>query len=159
VAYVSWYDAMAYCGWLAKVTGQSYNLPSEAEWEKAASWDAALGRKWIWPWGDEWDETRCNSEERGISDTTPVDAYPRGASRYGVLDMAGNVYEWTRSLHKGYLYDPTDGREDLSAQGRRVFRGGSFVYGPDHARCACRGRDIPDLRDWDIGFRLVAPIS
>jgi formylglycine-generating enzyme required for sulfatase activity len=91
---VAWDEAMAYCRWLSDVTGRAYSLPSEAEWEKGAR--GTDGR--IYPWGKQWDATRCNADKGDQDDTTPVDAYPQGASPYGVLDMAGNVWEWTRSL-------------------------------------------------------------
>jgi formylglycine-generating enzyme required for sulfatase activity len=121
--YVTWHDAMAYCRWLARVTGRAYRLPSEAEWEKAAR--GTDGR--IWPWGNKWDSKRCNSREGGPGNTTPVGQYsPQGDSPYGCVDMAGNVWEWTLSLLKDYPYDPKDGREDAQAEGRRRLRGGAF---------------------------------
>jgi len=144
VVNVSWRDALAYCRWLARVTGRAYNLPSEAEWEKGArggfppASGGDRGGARIYPWGNEWDLSLCNSSEGGKGDTTPVGAYPGGASPYGLLDMAGNVWEWTRTLwgkDSGesvfkYPYNTTDGREDLEAGGSvlRVVRGGSF-YG------------------------------
>lgn len=106
---ISWYDALAFCRWLSLTTGRLYNLPSEAEWEKGARWTD--GR--IYPWGDEWyaQKCNCNTEKTSFTDllgflldrpgktkTTPVNAYPQGASPYGLLDMSGNVWEWTRSL-------------------------------------------------------------
>jgi len=124
VVNVSWYDAEAYCKWLAKVTGKAYGLPSEAEWEKGAR--GSDGR--IYPWGDEWDSERCNSREGDERGTTPVGAYPRGASPYGLLDMAGDVWEWTRSFVRGYPYDPADGREDPGGGRHRVLRGGSWDF-------------------------------
>jgi formylglycine-generating enzyme required for sulfatase activity len=162
VVYVTWDDAMAYCQWLTEETGRLYTLPSEAEWEKAASWDAASGRKRIYPWGDEWDETRCNTEESGIGDTTPVGVYPQGASPYGLVDMAGNVFEWTRSLWGNdlpepdfkYPYDPADGREDTDVRGLRVVRGGSWNYSRTEARCTARYRPDPFTRHRHIGFRV-----
>jgi formylglycine-generating enzyme required for sulfatase activity len=91
---VAWDEAMAYCRWLSEVTGRAYSLPSEAEYEKGVR--GTDGR--IYPWGKQWDATRCNADKGDQGDTTPVDAYPQGASPYGMLDMAGNVWEWTRSL-------------------------------------------------------------
>jgi len=158
---VSWYDALAYCRWLASVTGKSYTLPSEAEWEKAAR--GTDGR--LYPWGNFWDGKRCNTRENRRDATTPVTAYPLGASPYGILDMAGNVWEWTRSLwgdgeiepQYKYPYDPTDGRENPEAGTniRRVLRGGSFNYTRDTARCACRNRLRPDSVAWYVGFRVA----
>jgi formylglycine-generating enzyme required for sulfatase activity len=122
VVNISWHDAVAYCRWLSGVTGRPYRLPSEAEWEKGAR--DTDGR--IYPWGNQWDAKRCNTRESGKRDTTPVGAYLEGASPYGLLDMAGNVWEWTRSVYKSYPYDPDDGREDLEAKGIGVLRGGSW---------------------------------
>jgi formylglycine-generating enzyme required for sulfatase activity len=164
VVYVSWYDAMAYCNWLAEVTDKPYRLPSEAEWEKGAR--GSDGR--IWPWGNQWDAGRCNCGEGEQRDTTPVGAYPEGASPYGLLDMAGNAWEWTRSRWGGYWgapsfrypYDPGDGREDLEAKGLWVLRGGSINVGRNVARCSFRLRDDPDYHLWYFGFRVVvSPVS
>jgi hypothetical protein len=89
------------------------------------AWDAARGPDGrIYPWGDGWDAGKCNSEEGGKLSTTPVGAYPQGASPYGVLDMAGNVWEWTYSRYKAYPYRADDGREDVKAVLIRVLRGG-----------------------------------
>jgi formylglycine-generating enzyme required for sulfatase activity len=151
VVYVSWHDAVAYCNWLSEVTGRPYRLPSEAEWEKGAR--GTDGR--IYPWGNQWDAERCNSFEGDKGDTTPVGAYPEGASPYGLLDMAGNVWEWTRSVDKSYPYDPDDGRENLEAKGLRVLRGGAFVNDSGYVRCASRYRSSPDGRSRSRGFRVV----
>ncbi len=100
VVQVSWYDAAEYCKWLngklkAEIGDGEIRLPTEAEWEKAAR--GATGNEW--PWGNEFDKTRCNWSEGGKGDTTPVDAYsPQGDSPYGAAGMVGNVGEWTRSL-------------------------------------------------------------
>jgi formylglycine-generating enzyme required for sulfatase activity len=146
VVHISWHDAVAYCRWLSEVTGRPYRLPSEAEWEKGAR--GTDGR--IYPWGNQWDVKRCNTG----GGTTPVGAYPQGASPYGLLDMAGNVREWTRSIYRDYPYDPNDGREDLEAEGSRVLRGGAFFSGRWFVRCACRGRDFPGSRNRNDGFRV-----
>jgi formylglycine-generating enzyme required for sulfatase activity len=95
VVYVTWHDAVAYCRWLTEQTGQLYRLPTEAEWEKAAR--GSDGRQY--PWGNEFDPARCNSVAGGPGETTPVGQYPEGASPYGILDMAGNVWEWCSTLY------------------------------------------------------------
>ncbi|MBE9508363.1 MAG: SUMF1/EgtB/PvdO family nonheme iron enzyme, partial [Chloroflexi bacterium] len=126
-AYVSWHDARAYCAWLTgtwraegKITpNEVVRLPTEAEWEKGARGADGL----LWPWGGEWDETKCNSGELGLGATCAVGMFPGGTSPYGCLDMAGNVWEWMASLwgedwsklEFKYPYNPTDGRENLEA--------------------------------------------
>jgi formylglycine-generating enzyme required for sulfatase activity len=172
---VSWHDAIAYCAWLSEQTGRCYTLPSEAEWEKAASWmeseepEAQRARKRRYPWGAEWLAGRCNTNKRGTTATT---AHPDGASAYGVEDLLGNVQEWTRSLwgHQPgqpdfkYPYDPADGREiadpaRLPSQARLVHRGGSFRSAPDQLRCTARGNSLSHGKTAWRGFRVVLRIG
>jgi formylglycine-generating enzyme required for sulfatase activity len=158
---VTWDDALAYCRWLAETTGRSYTLPSEAEWEKGAR--GTDGR--IYPWGDAWEVGRCNSREDGVNESTPVSAYPQGASPYGLLDMAGNVWQWTRNLwgtawdkpEFGYPYDAADGRENLSPDKEmlRVIRGGSFLNPAPILRCAARYWYAAAARGDNYGFRVA----
>jgi formylglycine-generating enzyme required for sulfatase activity len=158
VVNVSWHDAVAYCNWLTETTGRVYRLPSEAEWEKGAR--GTEGR--IYPWGNRWDAELCNAG--GAGDTTPVGAYPDGASPYGLLDMAGNVWEWTLSLWGEdwrnpafkYPYDAEDGREDPEAGDdiRRVLRGGSWYYVQGTTRCAYRRGGTPNTAGNYGGFRV-----
>jgi formylglycine-generating enzyme required for sulfatase activity len=161
VVNVTWYGAMAYCQWLSEATGRDYGLPSEAEWEKGAR--GADGR--IYPWGNCRVTRRGNSAESGLIKTTSVQAYARGASPYGVLDLAGNVREWTRSLwgqsakEPSYRFPckPTGGRENLDAgqEVERVLRGGSFDATFGGTRCAHRLWSPPLIRARFIGFRVV----
>jgi sulfatase modifying factor 1 len=156
VVRVTWYDAVAYCNWLAQVTGKAYRLPSEAEWEKGAR--GTDGR--IYPWGDEPpDESQCNFGNK-VGDTTSVGQYsPRGDSPYGVADMAGNVLEWCHSLYKSYPYNPTDGREDPEVSDARVVRDGAFYDYQRDVRCAYRNGYDPSSGGGDVGFRVVvAPL-
>ncbi len=169
VVEVSWPDALAYARW------HGMGLPSEAEWEKGAR--GTDGR--TYPWGNEWQTGRANTwdfEARTLLDrlrwrrwrrTTPVGQFsPLGDSPYGCADMAGNVWEWTRSVwgpeiekaEFGYLYVANDGRENLESLSRRVVRGGAFRPARGDVRCAVRNWSSPDTRNDVIGFRVfVSP--
>ncbi len=148
---LSWHEAMAYCRWLTFKTAKPYDLPSEAEWEKAARGTDAR----LYPWGNEFGAFHCNCCEIGLGMTLPVDAFPGGASPYGVLDMSGNVWEWTQSLYQPYPYEEQNGRESLPAQGLRVLRGGAFYYNRFDVRCTVRSRYAPDRKSPLVGFRPV----
>lgn len=155
---VSWYDAVAYCQWLSEQTGRPYRLPTEAEWEKAAR--GTDGR--LYPWGNEWDSSRCNCSGK---DTTAVTAYPAGQSPYGCFDMVGNVWEWTSTLWGSnwqeaefvYPYSLSDGREKLDVETavHRLFRGGSYSDEISQLRCSARAWYAPDHKDRRRGFRVV----
>jgi formylglycine-generating enzyme required for sulfatase activity len=156
VAGITWYEAMAYTAWLSARTGDDYRLPSEAEWEKAAR--GTDGR--IYPWGNTWDAERCNCAKSywnsigremlgltGAGQTSPVGKFVNGASPYGALDMAGNMWEWTCSTYRDYPYDPDDGREDVNDPAGKIFtlRGGSWWHDRTSVRCLARGILIPSL--------------
>jgi formylglycine-generating enzyme required for sulfatase activity/tetratricopeptide (TPR) repeat protein len=172
---ITWYEALAYCRWLdaelrsspqtpaalRKLLDKGYGvcLPSEAEWEKAAR--GAEDRR-RYPWGDEVDPEGANTAETGIGSTSAVGCFPKGASPCGCLDLAGNVWEWTRSVYKAYPYEAEDGREKLGAgpEVARVVRGGSWNSHAEGARVALRFRDVPFSRDVYLGFRVcLSPFS
>jgi formylglycine-generating enzyme required for sulfatase activity len=157
VTYVLWNDAFDYAVWLAKLTGQPWRLPTEAEWEKAARWDARAGVARLYPWGDTFDASRANTYEGSKGGTTAIGSYPNGASSYGAEEMAGNVWEWTHSLYKPYPYIVGDGRELEFYTENRVLRGGSWIdYISEHARAAYRHDQIgKDDLYGVLGFRLV----
>lgn len=148
---VTWDDAVAFCRWLRELTGAGYRLPSEAEWERVAR--GLDGR--AFPWGDTFDPALANTREAGLFATTPVGEFSDGASADGVYDMAGNVWEWTASLDAGYPYRADDGREGAAAPGRRILRGGCYANPHGYARCACRFRLLPGVRNEFTGFRLA----
>jgi serine/threonine-protein kinase len=153
---VTWRDALAFCEWLSQASKRKVVLPSEAEWEKAARGPSTgSGDARPYPWGDaKPDKTLCNfgNNEKG---TTPVGKYsPKGDSPYGCADMAGNVWEWTRSEKKDYPYRSGDGRESLDENKIRVVRGGSWDGIGDGVRAACRDGDDDFDHDDDLGFRV-----
>ena len=154
VVTVTWDDAITYTQWAGA------RLPTEAEWEKAASWDEAQKVKRVYPWGDEFDANKCNTRESGIKDTTHVGKYsPQGDSAYGVGDMVGNVWEWCSSLYQKYPYRADDGRENMRGNGLRVLRGGSWFDHYGYARGACRSYPDPGNYDIGVGFRFVVSFS
>jgi formylglycine-generating enzyme required for sulfatase activity len=160
---VSWGDAVAYCQWLSSKTGRNYRLPTEAEWEKAASWDPGAEKKRRYPWGDDFDPHKCNTVEGNPGTTTPVGQYsPAGDSPYGAADMAGNVWEWCQDWYAEDYYrcSPSNDPPGPTAGGLRVLRGGSWFYDQRCARCGFRHRNYPLSRDHHMGFRVVvAPRS
>jgi formylglycine-generating enzyme required for sulfatase activity len=161
VTNVSWYEAVAYCRWLSARTGRFYRLSTEAEWEKAASWDPSTEQRRRYPWGDEWDPERCSNSESDPGRLTPAGQYPDGKSAYGVGDMVGQVWEWCSSQYRPYPYDAADEREDLERSGTRVLRGGSFQERVAAAVCSCSFRsDLrPGEQHFDVGFRCVRDMS
>jgi formylglycine-generating enzyme required for sulfatase activity len=160
---VSWHEAIAYCRWLSVITGRKYALSSEAEWEKAARGGVTLpdgrpnpnpGR--LWPWGDEPPVSSSANFGEDVRGTTAVGAYsPSGDSPYGCADMAGNVWEWTRSLKRAYPYRLSDGREDEENPGMRVLRGGSWCVDYRSLRCARRLNYKPAHCSTGRGFRCI----
>lgn len=157
---ISWYEALAYCRWIALQSGLAIRLPSEAEWEAAARGPLA----WRFPYGDTFDPFRGNTVETHVRQPTPVGVFPEGDTPTGLVDMCGNTADWTRSLFDGqserprfvYPYRADDGREDPAAPDAtgRVARGGSWTFGRDLARSTCRYSNLPSARYDEIGLRL-----
>jgi formylglycine-generating enzyme required for sulfatase activity len=140
---VSWYDARAFCSWLGARLNTEIRLPTEAEWQIAATGgDPAR----LFPWGPDWspaeEQWLANTRESGLGRSTPVGFYPLGASPAGVLDMAGNLQEW--------CLNPVDPKERS-----RVLRGGSWDVDQEFARSTVRVRRNPDFRYFSIGFRVA----
>ncbi len=137
VVLVSLADARAYAVWLSRRTGGRWRLPWEAEWEKAVR--GRDGR--AFPWGDAFRPDLLNSHDSGPFDTVPVGSFPAGAGPFGLLDGAGQVFEWTRSE---------------SANGRAIVKGGSWDdKGCGVCRPAARHGRPPEIKHILIGFRLV----
>ena len=162
--FISWPDALAYSRWLDEILrtspdtpevlstllegGGQVTLPTEAEWEKAAR--GSDGR--IYPWGSEPRPDRATYQARG---TTAVGSHQCPECPFGLSDMAGNVWEWTRSPYQPYPYDPTDDFEDLENESLWVMRGGSFTDPAHFVRGANRGGADPGARRAFIGFRIA----
>lgn len=137
VVMVNHADATAFAAWLSEETGQAWRLPSEMEWQKAAR--GTDGR--MFPWGDEWDPNLANTHDAGPFTTVPVGSFPEAASPYGMLDAAGQVFEWTTTLKR---------------PGRYWVKGGSW---DDRGCGVCRPADRhsrpEDIQHILVGFRLV----
>ncbi|MCZ2122125.1 MAG: formylglycine-generating enzyme family protein, partial [Anaerolineales bacterium] len=156
VIYVSWNDAKAYCDW----RGDGTRLPTEAEWEKAASWDDDKKEKRVYPWGDSISCSFANywGKDGGcIGDTTKVGSYPSGASFYGALDMAGNVWEWVADWYNAAYYGSSPSSNPLGpTSGQyRVLRGGSWLNGNNYVRSSYRNWFTPDDPYIVFGFRCA----
>ena len=175
-AFVSWNDAKDYCSWAGR------RLPTEAEWEKAASWDPGANEKRVYPWGNDFECKKGNFDDEtqlssfvvsggpncdGYDRTSPVGSFPSGKSPYGALDMAGNVWEWvndafieTDPYGQGknyYAISPASNPPgvDPSITAYRVLRGGSWNYGIGLGRAAYRlWFGLDDSYD-GMGFRCA----
>jgi formylglycine-generating enzyme required for sulfatase activity len=163
--YVSKQDAQAYATWLSKQSGMRCDLPTEAQWEKAARGiDAA-----IYPWGDAWDASMANfcdkrcpiqwrkNQDDGFATSSPVDAKPGDRSPWGVLGMGGNVSEWCRDAF-GFRYPSSPVKNPLSESkggGNSIVRGGSWRDFPERLQASYRFHYPEDNRYSHIGFRLV----
>ncbi len=153
VVHVCWYEADAYARYRGK------RLPTEAEWEKAASWDPENGLKRLFPWVDEAPTPeRANLDQLAFR-TSDVGAYPAGASAYDVLDMIGNVWEWTASNFHAYpgfeSFPYREYSEIFFGPDYKVLRGGSWATRPIAVRNTFRNWDYPIRRQLFAGFRLA----
>jgi iron(II)-dependent oxidoreductase len=153
VVHVSWYEADAYARWAGK------RLPTEAEWEKAASWDPQTEIKRLYPWGDEPPTLdRANLDQLAFG-PAEVGAYPAGTSPYGTLGMIGDVWEWTASEFSAYpgfeSFPYREYSEIFFDEGYRVLRGGSWATRPGAIRNTFRNWDFPIRRQLFVGFRCA----
>ena len=143
-----------YILWRSKKDGIAYRLPTEFEWEYAASGPA----KNIFPFGNSFNKDKCNTKESGIGATTSIYKFEKSASKFGICDMAGNVEEWTSSLYTPYkggqfIYDDL---VDTCGKHYPILKGGSFALGGDLARCSRRHGPHPGKEFQYQGFRLAA---
>lgn len=185
VRYVTWREAIKFCDWLTQHWRQQgllpkqwrVQLPSEAEWEKAARGGLKVPQPAVvrpireliprpplslidnekmkrrFPWGDNADANRANYDDTKIGNTSAVGCFPGGQSPYGCEEMAGNVREWCRTKWRDDYKQPADDR--FEGDEGRVVRGGSFILNQRGVRCSNRGWDSPYGRIDFIGFRVV----
>ncbi|MCP4423983.1 MAG: SUMF1/EgtB/PvdO family nonheme iron enzyme [Chloroflexi bacterium] len=139
---VTWYEAEAFCRWLSDADGSEYRLPTEEEREHLAR--GPKGR--TYPWGNDWETGRANTKEMGWEQTSAVGIFTNGTSPYGVHDCAGNVWEW--------CVDWTDKRKLFKS-----IKGGSWAWEKEAALCGAHDDDFPVNSSYNLGFRVVAPIS
>ncbi len=165
VVYVSSLDAVKFCLWLSQTEGKRYRLPTEAEWEYAARGP----ENWKYPWGNNdkaidvanfadasttfpWRDPQRND---GYPESSPVGAFPRGASLFGMEDMAGNVWEWCLDFYQELAGAPRFDPRGASIGPKRVYRGGSWKSRFSNLRGSARASNAPDYSSNDLGFRIV----
>ena len=142
---VTWFEAVAFCRWLAHQTGLDVRLPTEWEWQWAAVGDSG----WDYPYGSGFDPTKCNTIERGIEQTNVVTHYQAVRTHFGAVDMSGNVWEWC--LNEGIdLYNV-----QLHGMENRALRGGSWNNTMKNASASFRSHRTPRTRAFNIGFRMI----
>ena len=147
---VSWFDAVAFCRWLdmrlrkgsEMPSGCEVRLPTEPEWQQAFN----SGSAYRYPWGPKWSDGRTNSEEARLERTVAVGVFPRGASKQGVEDLLGNVWEWCLTSKD------SPGNGDVSLGGGRAFRGGA--YRDDRLFSLLRIQNARVSRNAVNGFRV-----
>jgi formylglycine-generating enzyme required for sulfatase activity len=163
--YVSSVEAIRFCEWLSRRDGKKYRLPTEAEWEYAAR--GTDGRSY--PWGEKlnrgdvanfadcnttfpWRDAEIND---GFAETAPIGSYPRGASPFGLEDMAGNVWEWCLDFYEPYKGKECTNPRSTFTAGRRIYRGGSWKSKATSLRTTTRNFNVPEYSANDVGFRVV----
>lgn len=167
VAGVSWFGATAYCGW------RNARLPTEAEWEKAASWNATTETKAIYPWGDEFEGTRVNfcdvncdapqanaDWDDGFAESAPVGSLPKNRSVSGAYDMAGNLWEWVADWYgEAYYGESATANPTGPVEGtEKVVRGGSWFDTGNFTSGLIRFPSAPENSDKTIGFRCASGV-
>jgi formylglycine-generating enzyme required for sulfatase activity len=155
VIHVTWEQANTYCNWRGK------RLPTEAEWEMAAGWDAGTGAKSLWPWGNDPNASQVNIGVGAAKGPMAAGANLADISPNGVLDMGGNVREWVFDWYKVNYYSAAENSDPRGPTYRRgegegrVVRGGFYADGIETARTANRGFDDSVYGQAMIGFRCT----
>ena len=165
VVYVNSREAEKFCQWLSAKEGKKYRLPTEAEWEYAARGTENRA----FPWGGRLDAGhyanfadkrtafawRDTVIDDGFAETAPVGSYPRGASPFGLEDLAGNVFEWCADYFEAYKGKERTNPRGPSGGTKRIYRGGSWKSRPGNLRTSARNFNLPDYSSNDVGFRVV----
>ncbi len=163
---VSWFDAQLYVRWLSEQTGQHYRLPSEAEWEYACR----AGTRTAFSFGDTISTELANYDGNYSYNGSPRGEYRQGttpAGRFapnpwGLFDMHGNVWEWVQdTVHDSYVGAPASGKawEEGGDPGRRILRGGSWLYNPRYLRSALRNGFSAAFSNDIVGFRVARDLT
>jgi formylglycine-generating enzyme required for sulfatase activity len=147
VVYVDWNKANTYCSWAGR------ELPSEAQWEKAARGTDAR----IYPWGNDTPNDTLLNYNQKVSDTIKVSSYETGKSIYGAYDMAGNVWEWVNDWYSESYYQISPSSNPLGPNfGQyRLVRGGAWNYSDSNVRSVDRFRNNPTYSSSSVGFRCA----
>ena len=154
-----------FCQWLSARDGRKYRLPTEPEWEYAAR--GMDGR--TFPWGERFDagnlanfaDKQTNFAWRdpniddGFAESAPVGSFPRGASPFGIEDMAGNVFEWCLDYFENYKGKDRVNPRGPSMGSKRIYRGGSWKSRVSNLRTTARNHNLPDYSSNDVGFRVL----
>jgi formylglycine-generating enzyme required for sulfatase activity len=173
VSCVSWNDTQVFISWLKSKTSVNYRLPTEAEWEYAARGGTKTRNYWgngktdACRYGNVADRTKVNGGRDWGDKHECDDGYPFVApvghfkpNDFGLHDMMGNVWEWTNDRFDGNFYQSSktrDNPEGPKSGSSRIYRGGSWISGPNDVRAAFRPNLLPERRYYDVGFRLVFP--
>lgn len=152
----SWFDAVAYCEWLSRITSRRYRLPTEAEWERAARGGAEQKQ---FPWGDEPPETLANYAERWKTGPEAAGSAERNA--FGLYDIGANVHEWCSDWFGADYYRESPERNPQGPREgkRKASRGGSWRHYTKVSRCAARSSIPPEFQYADYGFRIAREIE
>ena len=155
VVSVSWFDAVAYCEWMSRMSGQMYRLPTEAEWERAARGGA---ENLLYPWGNCEPEEVPNYSQRWKTGPEPVRLF--SPNSYGLFNLGDNVHEWCSDWYDAayYAVSPERNPQGPSAGTRRASRGGSWRHHIKVTRTAARSSIPPEFKYADYGFRIAGSL-